>query len=137
MVAYTGRALGLQIDTTGGGVYQAVASLRTKSMKLNSETVDVTTADSTGQWRELLANAGVKSMEISFNGIFGDTVNENLVNTLALAGTIRNFRLTHPNVGTYQAPFQITNFEFSGDFNGSLEFTATLASAGEVTFTPA
>lgn len=136
MPAQLGRSFLLKVDSTGSGNYQSIASIRTKSMKVNSETVDVTDADAPNQWRQLLGNAGVKSMEITFNGLFDDGVYINLVNTLTLAGTIRNFQITHPSLGTYQAAFQISNFELNGDFNGALEFSATLASAGEVTFTP-
>lgn len=134
MAAQLGRTLALQIDTTGGGSYSTIASIRTKSLKIANEAVDVTTGDSANQWRELLANAGVKSMEISFSGLFDDGVPLNLVNTLMLAGTIRNFKLTHPSLGTYTALFQISAFELAGEFNGALEFTATLESAGEVVF---
>jgi TP901-1 family phage major tail protein len=137
MPAQLGRTLVLKVDSTGSGSYQTVASLRTKGIKIANEAVDVTNADSPNQWRELLANAGVKTMEISFNGLFDDGIYVNLLNTLALAGTIRNYQITHPSLGTYQAAFQLTGFEFSGDFNGALEFSGTLASAGDMTFTPA
>lgn len=137
MAAQLGRTLALQIDTNGSGSYSTIASIRTKSLKIANEAVDVTTGDSANQWRELLANAGVKSMEISFAGLFDDAVPINLVNTLMQAGTIRNFKITHPSLGTYTAPFQISAFEIAGEYNGALEFTATLESAGEVTFTAA
>ena len=137
MTATLGRLLALQLDTTGAGAYQTIASLRTKSLKIANEAVDVTDADSPNQWRELLANAGVKSMEISFAGLFDDGVYINQVNTLALAGTIRNWRITHPSLGTYTGLMQISGFELAGEYNGALEFTATLESAGEVIFTAA
>jgi predicted secreted protein len=76
-------------------------------------------------------------MEISIAGVFDDAVPLNLINTLMLAGTIRNFKIAHPSFGTYTAQFQITAFEMAGEYNGALEFTATLESAGEVIFTAA
>jgi len=137
MPAFLGRTFALQLDTTGSGSYSTIASLRTKSLKIANESVDVTTSDSANQWRELLANAGVKSMEISFAGLFDDAVPLNLINTLMQAGTIRNFKITHPSLGTYTALFQISAFELAGEYNGALEFTATLESAGEVVFAAA
>ena len=136
MAAQLGRSVLLKIDATGSGSYQSIASIRTKSMKIASETVDVSNADSVNQWRELLANAGMKSMEVSGNGLFDDGVYINLVNTLCLAGTIRNWQITLPSLGTYQAAFQITAFELNADYNGALEFSMTLASSGDMTFTP-
>ena len=137
MTAHLGRTLALQLDTTGAGAYQTIASIRTKSLKIANEAVDVTDSDSPNQWRELLANAGVKSMEISFAGLFDDGVYINQVNTLMLAGTIRNWKITHPAFGTYTGLMQISGFEMAGEYNGALEFTATLESAGEVIFAAA
>jgi TP901-1 family phage major tail protein len=137
MTATLGRLLALQLDTTGAGAYQTIASVRTKSLKIANEAVDVTDSDSSNQWRELLAGAGVKSMEISFAGLFDDGVYINQVNTLMLAGTIRNWRISHPSLGNYTGLFQISGFELAGEYNGALEFTATLESAGEVIFTAA
>jgi len=34
MAAQLGRTLALQIDTTGGGSYSTIASIRTKSLKI-------------------------------------------------------------------------------------------------------
>lgn len=137
MAAQLGRTLALQLDTNGSGSYQTIASLKTKSVKIANEAVDVSTSDSANQWRELLANAGIKSMEVSGAGVFDDGVYVNQVNTLMLAGTIRNWKITHPAFGTYTGPFQISGFEMAGEFNGPLEFTMTLESAGEITFTAA
>lgn len=134
MAAQLGRTFLLKVDATGSGSYQTVGSARTKTMKIADEAVDVTTADSSNQWRELLANAGVKSMEITINGIFGDDTYINLVHTLCTAGTIRNWQLTHPSWGTYTGAFHIDSFELTGDYNGALEYSASLSSAGELTF---
>ena len=46
MVAQKGKDLLLKIDSDGLGNFVTVAGLRTKRLSFNSETVDVTNADS-------------------------------------------------------------------------------------------
>ena len=57
MVAQNGKDLLIKIDM-GGGVYQTVAGLRATRISFNAESVDVTTLDSQGGWRELLSRSG-------------------------------------------------------------------------------
>lgn len=135
MAAQAGRLIAINLDATGSGSYQAIAALRTKSLKLNSEFVDITTSDSSNQWREGLANAGVKSIEISGSGVFTDATYQNLLVTYAMQNTIRNWQLVHTQLGTFVGPFHVSAFEVTGDYNGEVTFTMTLMSAGEITFT--
>ena len=137
MVAQVGRTMLVKVDNTGGGSFQTIGGVRSRSIKINSETVDVTNSDSTNQWRELIANAGVKSMELSVSGVFLDDVYVNTVLTLANAGTIRNWQVIHTAIGTFQGAFHISNFEFSADHNGAVEFSMSMMSAGEIVFTQA
>jgi TP901-1 family phage major tail protein len=60
MAAQKGRDLLLKLDTTGAGAYVTIAGLRTRSLSFDAATVDITSAESAGQWRELLAGAGMK-----------------------------------------------------------------------------
>src|SRR5262245_35565027 len=72
MVAQKGKDLLLKIDSNGLGNFVTVAGLRSKRIAFNSETVDITDADSAGRWRELLAGSGVQRAAISGSGIFKD-----------------------------------------------------------------
>ena len=137
MVASVARTLLVKLDNTGSGSYQTVGGIRTRSIKIDSEMVDVTNSDSTNQWRELLATAGVKSLEVSGAGVFVDDTYVNQLIAYAKDNTIRNWQLIHTAVGTFQAAFHVSSFELAGEYNGALEYNFTLASAGELTFTPA
>lgn len=136
MVAQTGRTALVKLDNDGAGSYQTVGGVRTRSLKINSESVDVTDSDSTNQWRELLANAGVKSVEIAVAGIFKDDVYINQCIAYAKDCTIRNWQFIHAAIGTFQGAFQVTDFELGAEYNGAVSFSFTLASAGALTFTP-
>lgn len=137
MVAQTGRTALVKLDNTGGGSYQTVGGVRTRALKINSEAVDVTNSDSTNQWRELLAAAGVKSVEISASGVFTDDTYINQVVAYAKDCTIRNWQFIHSAIGTFQGAFQVTDFELGAEYNGAVTFSFTLQSAGEITFTQA
>ena len=70
MVAQNGKDLLVKIDMTGDGLFETAAGLRATRISLNAETVDVTSLESTGGWRELLSGAGVKTAAISGSGVF-------------------------------------------------------------------
>lgn len=134
MTAQKGRDLLLKVDSTGQGVFLTVAGLRTRTVSFGTETVDVTTADSTGQWRELLAGAGAKRARLSGAGIFRDAQSDAIVRTLFFDGTIRDWRVIVPDFGTIEGLFQVTALEYAGGHDRELTFDLTLESAGALTF---
>lgn len=135
MAAQKGKDLLLKVDGTGTGVFATVAGLRTRSINFNAETVDVTHAESTGQWRELLAGAGGKHARLSGAGVFKDAASDALIRDFVFSGTIRDWQVVIPDFGTIQGPFQITALDFSGRHDGEVTFDITLESAGSLTFT--
>jgi len=70
MAAQNGKDLLIKLDMTGGGQFETIAGLRATRISFNAESVDVTSLESTGGWRELLGGAGVKSAGISGSGVF-------------------------------------------------------------------
>ncbi len=135
MAAQKGKDLLLKVDSTGAGVFTTVAGLRTRSIAFNAETVDVTHAESTGQWRELLAGAGAKHARVSGAGIFKDSASDALVRDYVFNATIRDWQIVIPDFGTVLGAFQITALDFSGRHDGEVTFDLTLESAGALTFT--
>ena len=133
MVAQKGKDLLLKISD--GGSFVTVAGLRSKRLAFNSETVDVTDADSAGRWRELLAGAGVQRASLSGAGIFKDAQSDELIRTGFFAGTIADWQLAIPHFGTVEGPFQITALEYTGNHDGEVGFDVALESAGALSFT--
>lgn len=134
MVAQKGKDLLLKIDTTGSGSFSTVAGLRSRQIAFNAESVDVTDADSSGRWRELLAGAGVKRAGVSGAGIFKDATTDATIRTIFFDGTIRDWQVIVPDFGTVEGPFQVTALEYSGDHDGELAYEIALESAGALTF---
>lgn len=137
MVAQKGKDLLLKLDADGLGAFVTVAGLRSKRIAFNSETVNITDADSTGRWRELLAGSGVQRAAISGAGIFKDAQSDATIRQRFFAAAISNWQLVVPDFGTVQGPFQITALEYSGAHDGEVTFEMALESAGPVTFTVA
>ena len=137
MVAQKGKDLLLKIDTTGSGAFSTVAGLRSRQVAFNAESVDVTDAESSGRWRELLAGAGVKRAAVSGAGIFKDAATDATVRTVFFDGTIRNWQVVVPDFGTIEGPFQVTALEYAGDDDGELTYEIALESAGVLAFTAA
>lgn len=135
MSAQKGKDLLLKLDTDGEETFATVAGLRTRSIALSTDTVDVTHAESPGRWRELLSEAGAKRAKISGSGIFKDAASDALIRQLAFDGSIRAWQVIVPDFGVIEGPFQISSLEFSGRHDAEVAFDIALDSAGALTFT--
>ncbi len=136
MTAQQGRALLLKVDTTGTGDFASVAGLRSKTISFNAETIDITSADSSGAWRELLGG-GLKTARLQGSGVFKDDSADETVRGLFFAGTIRAWQVIIPDFGIVEGAFQITALDYAGDHKGEATYSLALESAGVLTFTAA
>jgi TP901-1 family phage major tail protein len=134
MVAQRGRDLLVKMDAAGSGTFATVAGLRTKRLAFNSETVDITDADSSGRWRQLLAASGVQRASVTGAGIFKDAGSDARMREAFFSGAIVDWQLVVPDFGTVEGPFQITALEYSGAHDGEVTFEVALESAGAVGF---
>ena len=135
MTAQKGRAMLLKLDSDGAGAFITVAGLRSHRFQLAAGTVETTHQLSPGQWRELLAGAGVRHASVSGSGIFRDEASDAKVRELFFSDTIRDWQIIVPDFGIIQGPFQITALEYTGEHDGALTFELSLESAGQLTFT--
>ena len=135
MAVQAGKDLLVKIDQTGDGQFQTIAGLRATRISFNAETVDVTSLESAGGWRELLAGAGVRSAALSGSGVFRDDETDERARQIFFSGEIPAFQVVIPSFGVVQGPFQITALEYSGSHNGEATYEITLASAGALGFT--
>jgi len=134
MAAQNGKDLLVKIDMTGGGMFETAAGLRATRISLNAETVDVTSLESTGGWRELLGGAGVKTAAVSGSGVFKDEATDERARQIFFDGETPYFQVIVPGFSTLQGPFQITSIEYAGSHNGEATYELSLASAGALTF---
>lgn len=135
MGAQNGKDLLIKLDLTGAGQFETIAGLRATRISFNAESVDVTSLESQGGWRELLSGAGVKSASISGSGIFKDEGTDERARQIFFDGETPNFQVIIPNFGTVEGAFQITSIEYAGSHNGEATYELSMASASALTFT--
>lgn len=135
MTAQSGKDLLIKLDLNGAGQFQTVAGLRATRISFNAETVDVTSLESQGGWRELLAGAGVKSASLSGSGIFKDENTDERARQIFFDGETPQFQVIIPDFGIVQGAFQISAIEYAGSHNGEATYELSLASAGALNFT--
>lgn len=134
MVAQKGKDMLLKLDKDGVGIFETIAGLRANTLRFNSQSVDVTDSQSSGRWRELLENAGLKSAVITGAGIFKDKPSDGFIRGQFFSGLISNWQVVVPDFGNIEGLFQIVSLEYSGRHDSELGFDLELQSAGQLNF---
>jgi len=134
MGVQSGKDLLIKMDMNGSGQFLTIAGLRATRVSFNAETVDVTSLESQGGWRELLAGAGVKTAAISGSGVFRDAGTDERARQVFFDGEVPMFQVVIPDFGIVEGPFQITSLEYAGSHNGEASYELSLASAGALQF---
>lgn len=135
MGAQNGKDLLVKVDMTGGGLFETIAGLRATRVSFNAESVDVTSLESQGGWRELLSGAGMKSASLSGSGVFKDSSTDERARQLFFDGETPEFQVIIPDFGIIEGAFQVTSIEYAGSHNGEATFEMSMASAGPLSFT--
>ncbi|MDA8585737.1 phage major tail protein, TP901-1 family [Rhodobacteraceae bacterium] len=134
MAAQNGKDLLIKLDLTGSGAFETIAGLRATRMSFNAESIDVTSLESTGGWRELLSGAGVKSASLSGSGVFRDAATDERTRQIFFDGVAPVFPVIIPDFGVIEGAFMVTSIEYAGSHNGEATYELSLASAGALTF---
>jgi len=134
MAAQKGKDLLLKVKETGASVFSTIAGIRSNRITFNSQTVDTTHAESVGQWRELLAGAGVRSAGVSGTGIFKDQTSDSTIRSAFFDADILEWQIVIPDFGSIEGLFQISSLEYAGQYDGEMTYEIALESAGSLTF---
>jgi len=126
-MAANGRALTIDYATT------TLVGVRTKGYTVTNDYVDVTTDDDDG-WRVLLADPGLRSLEVTAGGISSDQVLIAAIMAANVASATVTIQLP-TTTGTLAGSFLVSSFEQTGEHDGAVEFTAAFMSTGPVTYT--
>lgn len=130
MAGFNGREMTVDWDSV------VLAGVRTRGVSISNEYVDVTNDDDNG-WRTLLADPGLRSVEVTVGGI---TKNEILIAEIMKASiTGEPLEVNLPSAlsvpGSVSGTFVCSAYEQTGEHDGAVEFSATFMSAGVVTYT--
>ena len=142
MAAGKGSSFLLKDNSTGTPA--TMGGLRSTSMTINGEAVDITTKDSNAfissgndKARDLLQGGGVRSMSITASGVFTDSSTENILRGFAFDGAIQSYDLIFSDGSKISGAFLITSYERAGEFNGEETYSVTLESSNTITYTNA
>lgn len=142
MAVQKGSSFLLKDNSTGTPA--TIGGLRSTSMSINGEMVDVTTKDSNAfvtsgndKARDLLEGGGIRSMSISASGVFTDSSTENILRGFAFDGAIQNYDLIFGDGSKVAGAFLITSYERAGEYNGEETYSVTLESHNTITYTNA
>lgn len=141
MPATSGQGIIVQFqDDAATPAYQTVAGLRSRGIEFNAEVVDVTNADSTGMWRELLTMGnggagGIRTAKISGSGVLQDSTAEEAVRDAFFENERRLMKITIPTFGVFDGLFLVTALTMNGEYNGAVMYDMTFESAGAISFT--
>lgn len=134
MAAYSGRNL---IIGRTGPTYTAIASVSAKSVEINNSGVDITTDDSDG-WQTMLAEPGVRAVNLSISGVADDT-DETLLDAIMLGTSsivLEDIQVKFDGGGTGKTAltgdFQFTSLSYSGEKDGGTGFEANMTSSGAI-----
>ena len=139
-----GKGSSFLLKDNSTGTPATIGGLRSTSMTINGEAVDITTKDSNAfissgndKARDLLQGGGVRSMTLSASGVFTDWSTENILRGFAFDGAIQNYDLIFSDGSKISGAFLVTSYERAGEFNGEETYSVTLESSNTITYTNA
>ncbi|MEC9346061.1 MAG: phage major tail protein, TP901-1 family [Pseudomonadota bacterium] len=138
MAAQAGANMLLKISNEDSPeTFATVAGIRTTSLSINREPIDITDQQSANRWREYLAQIATKSISVSGAGVFQDdgSGDTSLKNAALDETAMQRFQCVVPDFGTFEGSFHITSFEYSGEHTDAVQFSISLESGGAITFT--
>ena len=116
----------LDVEVTTG-VFATVAAMKTTTMTISNETVDVTSKGDLQ--RELLENCGIQSVSIKAQGCISSADSYKKISYAANTGEILNCKINSDNGEIFAGAFILSAFETSGEYNKEGLYSITLESA--------
>lgn len=132
-----GRTLLIQV---GNGavpeVFTNVCGIQTRSFNLSANEVDTTIPDceNPGAAVQRTAEPGIVNRTFSGSGKFVSGANADALLAHVRGATSFNAKVIVPGDGTYTGQWFVSEFEFSGEMEGNMDFSATFVAAGPLTF---
>ena len=143
--AFNGRNVRVHIGGVGTAAgtisSDAQEGVMSRTITRNRSEVDVTSDDSEG-WREVLHEAGIRSVDLSLTGVMNEDNFKTLIDRFYDDANTDNYslRIDHPNdsasSGNFvreSGKFFLQSLEVTGEHDGHVAFSATFLSSGEVT----
>jgi len=117
--------------------FVTLAALKSKSISINNNAVDVTTPDYDAPegplWTEVLT--GATNLAVSGSGYAKKQAAEATLVGIALSGdAAAEFEIVVPNIGTFSGFFHVATTDLGGEQEDGVTFGLSLNSTGAITF---
>lgn len=137
MPQHKGRLLLVKIgDGASPEVFANVCGIQTRSFNLSATEVDTTIpdCDNPGDAVVRTAEPGIVNRTFSGSGKFVSGATSDILMDHVNAATVFNAQVVVPGLGEYEGSWMVSEFEFSGEMEGNMDFNATFVAAGPLTF---
>jgi TP901-1 family phage major tail protein len=123
-------------DGASPEVFTAVGALRNATLSINGNPIDVTTSDDVDGNNEIWLSriTGVKDLSVSGDGVAKALEPVQSVYEDFALGTITNYQVVVPFVGTFTVAMIVGSMTFEGPYDGAATFSLELSSAAAPTF---
>lgn len=110
------------------GTFVFVCGIRTRSFQMSNAQIDTTVPNCANPAAPIVATArpGRQTISFSGDGLFdSDEIGKAVADDARLQRTDKNYQVIVPGYGTFEGPFFVADFEFSGDMEDPLAFSAS------------
>lgn len=135
-----GRLLLIKIGdgntTPGPETFSNLCGLTTSSFNMSANEVDTTIVNclAPADTPQKTAEPGIKSRTFTGKGKFvAGAANTAFIQHVTDAVKF-NAQVVVPGLGTFTGPWFVSDFEFSGEMEGNMDFSATFVAAGKLEF---
>ncbi len=132
-----GRTLLIKIgDGATPEVFANLCGVKTRSFKLSSSTIDTTTPSCTTPGGKVVQTSRPGQQTVSFDASGKFIGGATMALFLSYVRDTKPFKaeVVVPGDGTYTAQWMVSNFQFSGDMENTMEFSATFNTVTEYTY---
>lgn len=133
-----GRLLLIKISDGGSpATFANLCGLKTRSFNMSANEVDTTIPSCTnpGGPVQKTSRPGIANRTFSGSGNFVSSSAMDTFMGYVRAATAFDAQVVVPGDGTYEGSWMVTDFEFSGDVEPNMEFSATFVAADVLEFT--
>lgn len=131
-----GRLLLIKIKTAPS-TFDNLCGMKTRSFNLSANEVDTTIPNclNPGGAVQKTGEPGIVARTFNGSGAFVSGATQAVLMANVRNGTVFDAQVVVPGEGTYQGSWMVSDFEFTGEMEGNMEFSATFTAAGPLTFT--
>lgn len=118
-------------------VFSNICGIQTRSFNLSASEVDTTIPDCENPENAVqrTAEPGIVNRTFTGSGKFVSGANSATMMGHVRNATVFNAQVVVPGEGEYEGAWFVSEFEFSGEMEGNMDFNATFVAAGPLEFT--